>query len=204
MAADVAAIAAQTNLLALNAAIEAARAGDAGRGFAVVAREVRMLSSRSADAGKQISEKVDLINTAIMSACHAAQESIEQEDKSMQTSKSIIHSVLHNLNGVTGALVESSNLLKTESIGIQSEVGEALVQLQFQDRVSQIMTHVKQNIELLPRVLEDNAKIQLTASEDDLQAFIQSYDKISLGSNICLDNLEVNLELGKGRAPQHI
>jgi len=55
-----------------------------------------------------------------------------------------------------------------------------------------------------PLVLEDNAKIQLTASEDDLQAFIQSYDKISLGSNICLDNLEVNLELGKGRAPQHI
>lgn len=55
-----------------------------------------------------------------------------------------------------------------------------------------------------PLVLEDNAKIQLTASEDDLQAFIQSYDKITLGSNICLDNLEVNLELGKGHVPHHI
>jgi hypothetical protein len=55
-----------------------------------------------------------------------------------------------------------------------------------------------------PLVLEDNAKIQLTASEDDLQAFITSYDKITLGSNICLDNLEVSLELGKGRLPQHI
>lgn len=55
-----------------------------------------------------------------------------------------------------------------------------------------------------PLVLEDANKIQVTASEDDLQAFITSYDKIALGSNICLDNVEVNLELDKGRVPQHI
>jgi methyl-accepting chemotaxis protein len=53
-------------------------------------------------------------------------------------------------------LLESSNILKDESVGIKVEVSEALTQLQFQDRVSQIMTHVRQNIELLPRFLEGN------------------------------------------------
>ena len=72
MKADVASIAWQTNLLALNAAIEAARAGEAGRGFAVVATEVRMLSNRSADAGKHISQQVSQISAAIGATCQAA------------------------------------------------------------------------------------------------------------------------------------
>lgn len=49
-----------------------------------------------------------------------------------------------------------------------------------------------------PLVLEDSTKIKVTASEDDLQAHFQSYDKISEGSNICLDNVEVHLDFGKG------
>lgn len=156
MAADVAGIAAQTNLLALNAAIEAARAGEMGRGFAVVAREVRMLSNRSGEAGKRISEKVGLISAAIIATCQAAEESMQQENISMRASEAVINTVLSDFRGVTDALVHSSILLKDESIGIKSEVGEALVQLQFQDRVSQIMSHVKHNIELLPEYLEQN------------------------------------------------
>ena len=48
-----------------------------------------------------------------------------------------------------------------------------------------------------PLVLEDATKIQLTASEDDLQAYFQSYDKIAEGSNVCLDNVDVHIEFGK-------
>jgi len=49
-----------------------------------------------------------------------------------------------------------------------------------------------------PLVLEDATRIKVTASEDDLQAYFQSYDKIAEGSNICLDNVEVHLDYGKG------
>jgi methyl-accepting chemotaxis protein len=153
MASDVARIAQQTNLLALNAAIEAARAGELGRGFAVVAKEFRMLSTQSGETGRRISETVGVISSAILETTRIVQESVQQEDGSLLAAQSSIGSVLTDFKGITDALQRSSSLLKEESIGIKSEIGQSLVQLQFQDRVSQIMNQVKTNIASFPDYL---------------------------------------------------
>ncbi|WP_409077562.1 methyl-accepting chemotaxis protein [Pseudomonas syringae group genomosp. 3] len=149
MAADVAAIAAQTNLLALNAAIEAARAGEAGRGFAVVADAVRSLSSKSSETGQQMSAKVDIINNAITQLVQAASSGADQDSHSVTASEQSIQNVLERFQSITGRLAESADLLKQESYGIRDEMTDVLVSLQFQDRVSQILVHVRDNIDAL-------------------------------------------------------
>ncbi len=154
MAQDVAKIAQQSNLLSLNAAIEAARAGDLGRGFAVVAKEFRMLSNLSGDTGRHIAAKVAIISAAIADASGLVRASVEQRDSRVQASAQTISAVLNDFRSITEGLQRSSSLLQTESTAIQGEIGQALVQLQFQDRVSQILGHVKDNIAQLPQLLQ--------------------------------------------------
>jgi methyl-accepting chemotaxis protein len=149
MAKEVAAIAAQTNLLALNAAIEAARAGEAGRGFAVVADAVRSLSSLSSETGQKMSATVDIINAAITRLVEVASSTAANDSHSVATSEAAIKQVLERFHGVTRRLSESTELLRHESLGIRDEISEVLVALQFQDRVSQILAHVRGNMEAL-------------------------------------------------------
>lgn len=147
MAKDVATIAGQTNLLALNAAIEAARAGEHGRGFAVVADEVRKLSRLSAETGERISTKVNYIGDAIRSAVNAAQDSRGRDGKAVENSEATIGEVLAEFRDLGAKLVESAESLRRTNLGIQSDVEDSLVQLQFQDRTSQMLSHVSASME---------------------------------------------------------
>ena len=67
----------------------------------------------------------------------------------------------------------SSTLLKDESVGIKSEVGAALVQLQFQDRVSQIITAVESDMD---RLVDASASAEaLPPPEEWLARLEQTY-----------------------------
>jgi methyl-accepting chemotaxis protein len=157
MAADVSGIADQTNLLALNAAIEAARAGNAGRGFAVVADEVRTLSTRSKETGTRIGEKVEIIARAITSAVKSAELAAHQEKDALTAAESSIHAVLVNFKRSTEDLIEAGRQLRQENEAIQQDISESLVYLQFQDRVSQILSHVRESIQSVSERIQENA-----------------------------------------------
>jgi methyl-accepting chemotaxis protein len=142
MARNVGDIAKQTNLLALNAAIEAARAGEVGRGFAVVADEVRKLSNLSGETGKKISTTVETVNQAIAATLTISRQYAEQDQEMLANSEKVIEHVVGRVHSAAVDLADSSEVLRRETQAVGTEIAEVLVALQFQDRVSQVLSHV--------------------------------------------------------------
>jgi len=146
-------IAFEINMLALNAAVEAAHAGDQGKGFAVVASEVRKLATLSAELGKRIHDKTEEIDTVMSSTLQRAEQSKEFSSEAVSSGKEIIETVFARLHETITSLQEDGVTLRSSGEQIRSEIVDVLVAFQFQDRASQILTHVEDDIEdLLARL----------------------------------------------------
>ena len=172
MAEGVAKIASQTNLLALNAAIEAARAGESGRGFAVVADEVRKLSSMSGETGTKITEKVQVMSNAMQAMVAHAEQMTEHSRNSIQETEGIVGQVLGELGEGVASLEQRLQMLQGNSRDVEQTVNGVLVDLQFQDRVSQIISHVTGDIQRLQASLHQEP---VPASNEWLRVLESSY-----------------------------
>lgn len=137
-------VARQTDLIALNASIEAARAGEAGKSFAVVAAEVRRLSQESRKAGQLIGEKIQAIGATVVASA-----------EKIRYSAATIEGALLGMSGMSQASV----ILQRESVGIQREISDMLVSLQFQDRVCQILNTVTGHMDELQQLLSERAEM---------------------------------------------
>ncbi|TRX02653.1 hypothetical protein EKO24_002475 [Candidatus Methylobacter oryzae] len=154
MAWEVSSIASQTNLLALNAAVQAARAGDAGHGFSVVADEVRKLSRSSGDVGRKITETIEAVNDAIENTLVISHKFARQDKETLNSAEQIIATVLSHFTRAAAGLSDSAELLRSENTAINHAIADVFVDLQFQDRVSQILTLVCGDLNKLEQHLE--------------------------------------------------
>ena len=181
MSEEVTRIAAQTNLLALNAAIEAQRAGAVGASFGVVALEVRQLADRSQNTSARMVDNVDRVAQAITSVLATAEASAEREGTAVAHANGEVQAVLDDLMAMLSRMQDSSQQLEQAAVGIRGEIGESLVNLQFQDRVNQMLEHLRDNIIRFPelaagaatgtapldaRVLLDDLASKYTMSEE--------------------------------------
>ncbi|HWQ08377.1 MAG TPA: methyl-accepting chemotaxis protein, partial [Holophaga sp.] len=147
MSEEVAGIANQTNLLALNAAIEAAHARGYGKGFAVVANEVRMLSERSEATGNAITEKATSVSEALARTFTAALAFAERDAQVIQRCENIIRRVVSHSGSAAEDLAVSACRLEEVTTRVEAEISDILLNLQFQDRVSQILESVIHDME---------------------------------------------------------
>ena len=154
MAKEVRKVAEQINLLALNAAIEAARAGENGRGFAVVADEVRKLAGFSSSTGEKISKAILDINAAMASTLKLSETSGTSDEKSIHDAEKAIHTALDGLRVALDMFKDDADLLRGNSAQIRDEIFSVLTAFQFQDRVSQMLSHVENNLNSLQNAVD--------------------------------------------------
>ncbi|HEY4211943.1 MAG TPA: methyl-accepting chemotaxis protein [Steroidobacteraceae bacterium] len=175
MSSDVELIAFQTNMLALNAAIEAAHAGSVGKGFAVVAQEVRKLSEAARATGKSITGTVGLISAALVEIGNSSERVASRDAQAVTDSETHIRTVLERFTERTAQLAQIAQESARAGTSIKNEVCESLVQLQFQDRVSQILQHVVKNMEQT-RALSAGLSAETAGdAERHLQQMARSY-----------------------------
>ncbi|RPJ80689.1 MAG: hypothetical protein EHJ94_05965, partial [Deltaproteobacteria bacterium] len=129
----------QTNLLALNATIEAARAGDVGKGFAVVADEIKTLARQTAQAIKEIDQKintnqayfqevfkkVEAISKVISSMTRIQDETSKAIEKQTNSAEEIASRVRMGAGG-SGETLESIKRLVTSVTQTKKGVSEIL------------------------------------------------------------------------------
>lgn len=150
-------IADQTFLLSINARIEAARAGgEVGRGFSVVAEEVRKLANQSRDTSRHIVVNVETIQEAIGSAGKSVARMSQVDDEEMARAQALVHAVLESFGQSLGGLNEASQALQEVGQSARSEVSAALTRFQYQDRVTQRLGHVQDNLAAMATLLNES------------------------------------------------
>ena len=152
MVTDVKLIAAHTNILAINAAIEAAHAGDTGRGFAVIAKEIRSLSQNSAAAGARISDRMDQVEKMMSTTIAQAELTAESDREAIELSSRVIEDVLTHVRD----LGDEAESMREKGNVIRGDTENLLVNLQFQDRVSQIISVIDGDIGRLQETVAAN------------------------------------------------
>ena len=121
----------QTNLLALNATIESARAGEAGKGFAVVAGEIKTLAQQTAEATKEISLKVQSVQSLtsgtmaeineISSIINQIDEIVEYVSHAVEQQSATTREIAENVEQTSTGMSEINNMMN-QNMQVTSEI----------------------------------------------------------------------------------
>lgn len=159
MLGEIEGISKQTNLLALNAAIEAARAGEAGRGFAVVADEVRDLSGRTSHFSQQIRGSLLKMQSTIEATEQAINQMAATDMTFALTSKNDVEAAMLGINEMNRRTNETVSELNVIGEHVEVAVNQAIISLQFQDMVTQLLGHVSKRLDVLDEIILEERRM---------------------------------------------
>ncbi len=148
-------IAMSNKILALNARIEGARSSDQGAGFSAVAVELAGQTNKSQQATAQISDLVSRLREVAATTHQDLQQMQADGSKKIEQCRTEVEITLQELKGAHRQMKEMLTAVTEESNLLSSDIGAAVRGLQFQDRVSQRIAHVVEDLEALQEHLLD-------------------------------------------------
>jgi len=140
-------------ILALNARIEAARAGEYGAGFGVVAVEVLAQTERSQKLTAEVSDLIANLRALAGSTLEDLKRMNEQGNKRTEQSRKEVDESLHNLQAAHGEMKEMLTGMTEDGALLATDIGAAVRGLQFQDRTSQRIAHVVEDLDTIHALL---------------------------------------------------
>jgi methyl-accepting chemotaxis protein len=163
-AAEIHQIAVHTRLVSLNATIEAARAGAAGKPLAVIVDDMRALAVRTTGASEQFSWHTDRLALMVAEA-FSGQDPAAGEGTSIPWAQQLVQEVVESFEALVARLARSIEQMEHERSELRQDISRALVCLQFQDRASQILSHVTQNLADMQRHIDTGSWSSLDVAQ---------------------------------------
>ena len=178
---DVESIAKKAKFVALNGQIESSRLGDAGRAMAVVARETKDLATEAAQASDSILRVVNQLASELKSTSSELKVRTEADRKRFAESDRLARGLLDDIHVHHQNISTSLGLTGKISGELRNDIAQAVVSMQFQDRVSQKIAHVVGAMSFLI----DQVLPNISANEDDGVAELWLNE---LGRNTTMDS----------------
>ncbi len=129
----------KTRMLALNASIEACKAGEVGLGFAVVADEVKAISTQIAELSQAMTVRSNTIMKSVQVSYDVLQQVATTDMNASLEAKDTLQDMMQGLSMQNKKTLEVMHASANTSHEIAESIRSMVVNLQFQDRNSQLM-----------------------------------------------------------------